>query len=665
MSQGSGEGCKSDNSIFMSQSDIAKEVGFSSAINGIKFTATNPSDIPDPVNPAVETLKAERLATEAKDKLDAEERAKHIFHCFDGKDYPKYEDFNPYDPEEKALGYGGAAKKLGFKVALVAEWIVENECFKTDMSTGILYFFNGKKWVMNAEPYLEHLCGLLLGQYYKKSHYVNIEFLVKEKTYEKIEFSKKVACENGILDLYTLELTPFSPSEMTFHSFPVIYNRDVSKDKLANWLDFLKQVVAAEDIPILQEWFGYCLYPDFPKHKSLWVYGRTGRNGKGVYGRTIEGVIGKDNCSFVGLERLDGTQRFVLKDFYGKLYNSSSEPISNKTFQTEIYQKLTGGDEISAEFKGVNQEKTFSSYAKLTIYGNKFPRVKDPTPAFKKRMLFVEFPNEFNDDEQVTHLENVWLNDPEQKNAIFNWALEGLHRLFATDFKFSQTKSQNEIETQFLRTTDSVTAFIKETSTFGKQYIITVSEAEAAYDAYCDYWGLSPEKKTVFNAKLRDTPHITYGRPRILGKQERAWLGVTFKTLTLPENEANEPDEKELKENQKTLDSTAKSSQPVTNVTNVTGLLTPTNIQENKNLKEYKTPVTTVTPNGSKTIFFQRLGPHDIHHCDGLGHEAIEAEFVCFDSEGKPSGYWCKTHLFKIGKDCSSNGFSLLEKEAV
>ena len=81
-----------------------------------------------------------------------EEQKKDIFYCFQGKKYPNYEDFNPYDPEEKALGYGGAAKRLGFKVALVAKWIKEHEKFKTDITTGILYFYNGKMWISDAEP---------------------------------------------------------------------------------------------------------------------------------------------------------------------------------------------------------------------------------------------------------------------------------------------------------------------------------------------------------------------------------------------------------------------------------------------------------------------------------------------------------------------------------
>lgn len=456
-----------------------------------------------------------------------EEKAKDVFKCFQDKQYPNYDDFNPYDPEEKALGYGRAAKRLGFKVALVAQWIKEHEKFKTDITTGILYFYNGKTWIASAEPYLEHLVNLILGKDTKKTHYNNIEFSLKALTYEQIEFSQKLACENGLLDLGTLTLTPFNEKEMVFHKIPVTYNKGVDKNKLNNWLEFLKQVANPEDIPLLQEWFGYCFLPDFPKHKALWIHG-PGRNGKGVFDRTIKGLLGPENFSTVGLESLDGTQRFVLKNLYGKLYNASSEPISNKIFQTEIFQKITGGDAIDAEFKGANNEKRFTSYAKVTILGNKFPRIRNPTPAFKMRMLFVKFSNTFDDNSQIEKLENVWLNDPEQRSAIFNWAMEGLQRLMGSHYNFSVTKTQLETEIEFNRVISPPTAFIMEIGIIQKNLTTTRAEVLTAFQEYGEEKGLNVDAKLLTKALEELSPKVRPGwiyKP----KKERTWVGFGLK----------------------------------------------------------------------------------------------------------------------------------------
>ena len=238
-------------------------------------------------------------------------------------------------------------EKLGFKPAKVAAYIATEEKFLTDIKTGILYFYNGKTWVPNAEPYLEYILVKILGEENKVSHFKNILHSLKGLTYDNITFSKKIAVENGLFDVETQTLTEFSADEMPFYAFPVTYNPKVDPSKLDNWLEYLKQVVNPDDVPLLQQWFGYCLLPDYRFHKALWIHGE-GRNGKGVYDRTIQGIIGKQNVVAQGLEELDGTHRFALKNYYGKLYAVSSEPATNKIFRTELFQKLCGSDVIQA-----------------------------------------------------------------------------------------------------------------------------------------------------------------------------------------------------------------------------------------------------------------------------------------------------------------------------
>lgn len=414
---------------------------------------------------------------------------------------------------------------LEFKPAIVAQWLKENEHFKTNRENSILYYYNKAcgKWDVNGEVRLQEILSELLGEENRSCHYTNIRHALKGLTYEDITFSQKIACTNGLLNVETGELTPFTPEEMTFYSIPHAYNPDIDKTKLVNWLDFLKQVANPEDIPMLQEWMGYALLPSYPYHHALWIHGE-GRNGKGVFDRTIKGILGVSNVSTVGLERLDGTQRFVLKDLYGKLYNSSSEPVSNKIFQTEIFQKVTGGDLISAEFKGANQEVNFVNSAKMTIIGNKFPKIINPTVAFKDRMLFVTFPNYFDEKTRVADLEKEWLSDPEQCSAILNWMLEGLKRLRAQGY-FTRSKNQLETEILFQRVTDTVGAFQKEWGLLDKNMVTTRAEALEAYYQYCELLGVKPVDKSDFtNEMQRLSPKVKDGwvyKPI----KERAWLG--------------------------------------------------------------------------------------------------------------------------------------------
>ena len=439
-----------------------------------------------------------------------------------GIDYPTYDILFHYN-----LDTGKCEDP--FKPAVVAQWLAENDHWKTDEKTEMLYFGDVKtgKWNRLGETKLKKIVTQILGKEDKECHYKNISHSLRSLTQTEVKFSKKLALENGLFDTETLELTPFSLDEMAFYQIPVTYNKDVDSNKLNNWLEFLTQVASPEDIPLLQEWFGYCFLPDYRFHKVLWIHGE-GRNGKGVFDRTIKGLLGEDNFSTVGLERLDGHDRFILKNLYGKLYNSSSEPVSNKIFQTEIFQKLTGQDTVDAEFKFGNEEKRFVNAAKMTVIGNKFPRINQPTTAFKDRMIFVKFPNHFDDNSQIQNLESVWLNDPEQRSAIFNWAMEGLQRLLSQGH-FSVTKTQQETEIMFNRVTDNITAFQQERGIIDKKFTTTRSDVLTAYQNYCEEIGVELRKPSqLTQGMMRLAPKVKDGwiyKP----KKERAWIGFGLK----------------------------------------------------------------------------------------------------------------------------------------
>ena len=418
-------------------------------------------------------------------------------------------------------------KGLDFKPALVAKWLAQNEHFKTDRTTEIIYYGDEAKgkWDTDGEIRLQEILTVILGDNNRISHYANILHDLKGLTYTDITFSKKIACENGLLDVETGELSPFNLDEMTFYSIPTNYN---PKAECKLWKEFLEQVLNTEDIPTMQEWTGYILLPDYRFHKMAWLHG-SGRNGKGVWERTIVGVIGKENVSGVGLEEFDGSHRFALRQLYGKLFNPCSEPItsSKKALRTELLKKATGQDNISAECKGKDTRIDFTNTAKITVMANKFPTVKDNTTAFKERRIIIKFPNEFTGAKQKTNLEVLWLNDQEQKSGILNWMLEGLQRLLANGF-FTESKTQKDIELEFQRVSDTIGAFLNELGIFGKNFTCTRAKAYEAYENYCEVYGLEPENVKDFTQELEHTPKVSKGKKG----GERYWKGVSFNSIT-------------------------------------------------------------------------------------------------------------------------------------
>lgn len=536
------------------------------------------------------------------------------------KSYPIYEAF---------IAERDDGTKEPFKPAKVAKWIDDNENFKTDMKTEIVYYYDGKFWTRHGEPYLRKIISQILGDEEKESLSRNVQFALRNLTLSKIDFCKKIAVENGLLNLETnpIELEPFSPKEMTFYSLPVTYNPSVDPHKIDNWLEFLKQVAHPDDIPLLQEWFGYCLLPSFPFHKTLWIYGK-GRNGKGVFDRTIQGILGADNVHSFRLEYLD--ERFALKDFYGKLYAVSSEPASNRIFRTETFQKLTGGDRIEAEFKGKNEKVSFPNCAKITIIGNKFSRVDNPTDAFKDRMMFVKFTRFFSDGERIHDLEKIWLNDPEQRSAILNWALEGLVRLYSQN-GFTKTKEQEQTEIEFERISNPESAFQKDVGIIAKGLVTTRTAALEAYQQYSEAHGIPLQKnyQSAFTKQMQTlAPKVRDGWTKVEGKNQRAWINFGLKTNGDQPQQPQQPHH---------------------------FILTEFGDESSKNIENKKgvVSVVNVASSDDKVLHFNRTPPNERHGCDNC--HGLEAVFQQGDN------YFCQDCFKSARTRAEADGCVLVE----
>ena len=87
---------------------------------------------------------------------------------------------------------------------------------------------------------------------------------------------------------------------------------------------------AARDV--LQEIFGYCLWPTCEYEKLFLLYGDA-HTGKSTAAETLQAVLGADSVAALSLERLGG--RFDLAGLVGKLANISFDA-------SEIYRAAEG-----------------------------------------------------------------------------------------------------------------------------------------------------------------------------------------------------------------------------------------------------------------------------------------------------------------------------------
>jgi len=333
--------------------------------------------------------------------------------------------------------------------------------------------------------------------------------------------------KNCIIDVSTGEVinTPAHEFNFTFQ-LPVWYNPDAD---CPFFKQFLEDVLMYEDIPLVQEMFGYCLLRDYPIHKAFMLYG-TGRNGKSTLLRILQGMLGKENVTSPSLQEIL-SDRFAKAELFGKLANIHADIPSTVLKNTGAFKMLTGQDLIHAQHK-FRDPFSFTNTAKLIYSCNELPRTTDYTPAFFSRWIIVQFPRTFEQDDPLTDqfLADKIINS--ELSGVFNWALEGLQRLLLNG-KFSKSKSQQEIENKWIRATDSLASFIRDRIETEAGSIITKEEFYNQYLDYCDAEGMKVEAKNSVGSRLPTLiPGVQSAKARVGGKSVRVWRGIKFKEET-------------------------------------------------------------------------------------------------------------------------------------
>ena len=521
----------------------------------------------------------------------------------------------------------------------------------TDKHTQVIYLYTQKTGIYHkdGEQYLEYLIDRVLGDKSTTRKISETIELLKIKTYAEIEPSQKIAVKNGLLDVKTEALEDFSPYEFNTNKLDVEYKEGIKSEL---WENFIDQV-CPDDKLLLQEWSGYLLLKCYSFHAIMWLYGPTGRNGKGAWARTMQSILGESNHSNVSIDEFDGKHRFALYNLKDKLFNICSEPRTDRVLSVELLQMLTGQDSIDAERKGVQDRFKFKNTAKITVMGNKFPKLNKPTEAFWERLKLCKFPNQYTGSNQIQDIENQWLNDPEQKSGVLNWMLAGLHRLLKHGF--SQTQTQTETIIQFKRASDTIASFLMEQVEFSINEVTIKVDAYEHYKKYCDYIGVTNESYPEFSRKLHDHPKIKDTSKRIDGKKKKVWGGFKLKPLNFEDVEEEEANEQ------------TKLTFGTTGTSGTASIPREYFETSKKCLDIHPVPAVPTVPEKKSVMRFQRVNSRvESHKCDNPkceNEKAILAEFKqLLDVEtvkeiGKAALYFCP--------DCFKNAKANAEKDGV
>jgi hypothetical protein len=225
---------------------------------------------------------------------------------------------------------------------LAANVMAEYVCMTTN-DNGELFIYDEKRGVYqrNQEWRIRALCRSI--DHNVKTHTIDeVINRVKDWTYvDRSKFDSDnniVNVKNGLLNMDTLVLTKHSPTHLSTMQLPVKYDPNA---KCPTILKFLTEVLKPEDIRVILQLIGYCLYRTNRYEKAFIFYGQ-GSNGKSTLIRLIEYFLGftslYKNVSHVSLQDL-AKNRFKPAELYGKSANVYADLVG----RVELPKAATSG----------------------------------------------------------------------------------------------------------------------------------------------------------------------------------------------------------------------------------------------------------------------------------------------------------------------------------
>lgn len=262
--------------------------------------------------------------------------------------------------------------------------------------------------------------------------------------------SSLVAFTNGVLDLRSLSLSPFSPSLPVTESLPYPYDPEA---RCPVWESFLSSVLPDPSVrDVLGEFFG-CCYLDrsaLSVEKFAILIGE-GANGKSVIRDVITSAMGQGNVSAFDAAQL--TRPELQPYLNGKRVNFASDMAATAAFDSALKALASGQEVVGRRIYG---EPETVKAPPIVFSMNRLPPFRDTSDAFFRRVLLFRFPVVVPEGERDATLASRIRSS--ELPGVFNWIMRGRGSLLSRGGVFSPSASMDR-ELSILRGSVSDASF--------------------------------------------------------------------------------------------------------------------------------------------------------------------------------------------------------------
>ena len=282
--------------------------------------------------------------------------------------------------------------------------------------------------------------------------------------------------------------------EIVQSRLPVSYNPNAAAPAL--WLNFLDGLLYEEDIPTLQEFIGYCLIPSNKGQRMMVIKGNGGE-GKSQIGAVLSTIFGT-NMKDGSIGKIS-ENRFARADLEHILLCVDDDMRMEALRQTNYVKSIvTAQGKMDLERKGKQSYQGWM-FARLLAFSNgDLQALYDRSDGFYRRQLVLttkEKPVDRADDPDLAEKMKA------EAEGIFLWAFEGLQRLVANNFKFTESDRIRENREAVKRDNNNIFDFMDSEGYIQRKADASISSKDfyEIYRMWCEENSLAPLKARSFS----------------------------------------------------------------------------------------------------------------------------------------------------------------------
>ncbi len=278
-------------------------------------------------------------------------------------------------------------------------------------------------------------------------------------------------------------------SEVVRSRLPIRYNPDAPRPE--KWLRFLHDLLHEEDIPTLQEYLGYCLIPSTKGQRMMIIKGKGGE-GKSQIGVVLNAIFGS-NMKDGSIGKVS-ENRFARADLEHQLLMIDDDMKMEALKQTNYVKSI-----VTAQGKMDLERKSKQSYqewmfCRLLAFSNgDLQALYDRSNGFYRRQLILttkEKPDDRIDDPDIADKMKA------EAEGVFLWMFEGLQRLIANKFQFTESERIHNNREYVKRDSNNLIDFMEDEGYVRLKADCSASSKEIyeTYTIWCEENAMTPLK---------------------------------------------------------------------------------------------------------------------------------------------------------------------------